>query len=144
MAQGKYSPTVGQSYKKSQKWFEDYLDEKNLKSFGVYDKEGYDSYGYDENELDREGNREDDYWYNDVLYEKVSNKWAAIPLIGSPEYLAYLKEEGVRKTTAALISENADKVPEMLKVLEQVANTFEGKTAEEKALLQSVRALLVK
>jgi len=141
MAQGKYSPTVSKSYKKNQKWFEDYLDEKSL---GMADKEGYDSYGYDENGMDREGNQEDDYWFNDVLFEKVSDKWAAIPVIGSPEYLVYLKEESVRKTTAAVISENAHKVPEMLKVLEQVATTFEGKTESEKALLESVRALLAK
>lgn len=141
MTQGKYSPTVGKSYKKNQKWFETYHDEK---SFGMTDKEGYDSYGYDEDGLDREGNQEDDYWYNDALYEQVSDKWAAIPVIGSPEYLVYLKEDGVRKTTAALISENAHKVPEMLKVLEQVATTFEGKTESEKALLESVRALLAK
>lgn len=141
MAQGKYSPTVNKSYKQNQKWFEDYLDEKSL---GMTDKEGYDSYGYDENGLDREGNQEDDYWFNDVLFEKVSDKWAAIPVIGSPEYLVYLKEESVRKTTAAVISENAHKVPEMLKVLEQVATTFEGKTESEKALLESVRAVLAK
>lgn len=141
MAQGKYSPTVSKSYKQNQKWFEDYLDEKSL---GMTDKEGYDSYGYDENGMDREGNQEDDYWFNDVLFEKVSDKWAAIPVIGSPEYLVYLKEESVRKTTAAVISENAHKVPEMLKVLEQVANTFEGKTESEKALLESVRAVLAK
>lgn len=141
MAQGKYSPSVNKSYKQNQKWFEDYLDEKSL---GMADKEGYDSYGYDENGMDREGNQEDDYWFNDVLFEKVSDKWAAIPVIGSPEYLVYLKEESVRKTTAAVISENAHKVPEMLKVLEQVANTFEGKTESEKALLESVRAVLAK
>lgn len=141
MAQGKYSPTVNKSYKQNQKWFEDYLDKKSL---GMTDKEGYDSYGYDENGMDREGNQEDDYWFNDVLFEKVSDKWAAIPVIGSPEYLVYLKEESVRKTTAAVISENAHKVPEMLKLLEQVTNTFEGKTESEKALLESVRAVLAK
>ena len=141
MAQGKYSPTVNKSYKKNQKWFDEHLEEK---SFGDYDKEGYDSYGYDQNGLDREGRQEEDYWFNDVLFEKVSDKWAAIPVIGSPEYQVYLQEEGVRKTTAAVISENAHKVPEMLKVLEQVANTFEGKTESEKALLESVRVLLAK
>jgi hypothetical protein len=50
----------------------------------------------------------------------------------------------VRKTTAAVISENAHKVPEMLKVLEQVVATFDGKTESEKALLESIRALLAK
>lgn len=141
MAQGKYSPTVNKSYRKNPKWFGEHLEEK---SFGEYDKEGYDSYGYDENGLDREGNKEEDYWYNDVLYEKKSDKWAAIPVIGSPEYLVYLKEEGVRKTTAAVISENAHKVPEMLEMLEQVATTFEGKTESEKVLLESIRVLLAK
>lgn len=141
MAQGKYSPTVSKSYRQNQKWFDEYLEEN---SFGMTDKEGYDSYGYDENGLDREGHQEEDYWFNNALYEKMSDKWAAIPVIGSPEYLVYLEEEGVRKTTAAVISENAHKVPEMLKVLEQVANTFEGKTESEKALLESVRALLAK
>lgn len=141
MAQGKYSPTVSKSYSKNKKWFDEHLEEK---SFGMTDKEGYDSYGYDEDGIDREGNQEDDYWYNDVLYEKVSDKWAAIPVIGSPEYLVYLKEEGVRKTTAALVNENAHKVPEMLKVLEQVTATFEGKTESEKALLESIRMLLAK
>lgn len=141
MAQGKYSPTVNKSYKQNQKWFEDYLDEKSL---GMTDKEGYDSYGYDENGLDREGHQEDDYWFNDVLFEKVSDKWAAIPVIGSPEHQVYLQEENVRKTTAAVITENAHKVPEMLKVLERVSNTFEGQTESEKAVLESIRVLLAK
>lgn len=67
---GKYSPTVSAAYMSDQKWFEKYSDFHNKpENWFIYDPEGYDSYGYDENEVDRAGNREDDYYRNDLEFE---------------------------------------------------------------------------
>lgn len=61
---GKYSPTVCEAYMKDQGWWDKY-------SQGVggewtqYDPEGYDSYGYDLNDVDRAGNHENDYYVDD-------------------------------------------------------------------------------
>lgn len=70
---GKYSPTVVEAYRRDQRWHEKYIAGPGV----VYDPEGYDSYGYDVNDVDRAGNNEcayysDDYdgenWaYNDAL-----------------------------------------------------------------------------
>lgn len=57
MTIGKYSPTVQSAYKTDQRWFEKYADPENR----LYDKDGYDQYGYDRNRVDRAGNTEYDY-----------------------------------------------------------------------------------
>jgi hypothetical protein len=63
MSVGKYSPTVSFSYMKDQKWFE-----KNGGDFGngvnpdsIYDNDGFDSYGYNSENIDRAGIHENDY-----------------------------------------------------------------------------------
>ena len=68
---GKYSPTVTRAYMVDQKWWAKYAyvgvtgDE-----FVQYDPEGYDSYGYDKNDVDRAGNKEFDYVRNDGDYDR--------------------------------------------------------------------------
>ena len=65
---GKYSPTVSRAYMADQKWWTKYAyagvtgDE-----FVQYDPEGYDSYGYDKDDVDRAGNHESAYYHNDAL-----------------------------------------------------------------------------
>ena len=73
---GKYSPTVAEAYRRDQDWWRKYTGENEF-TYNQYDPEGYDSYGYDVNDVDRAGNNEcaycsDDYdgenWaYNDAL-----------------------------------------------------------------------------
>ena len=60
---GKYSPTVAYSYRVDQEWWHKYSrdDEK----FTLYDPEGFDSYGYDCNDMDRAGNYEYQYYHDD-------------------------------------------------------------------------------
>jgi hypothetical protein len=63
---GKYSPTVNAAYTKDRNWFKKYSDFNNQPdAWSIYDPEGYDSYGYDENEVDRAGNQEHEYYVND-------------------------------------------------------------------------------
>ena len=68
---GKYSPTVTAAYMRDQKWWNKYAyaglsDDE----FVQYDPEGYDSYGYDKNDVDRAGNHESDYYSNDGCYDQ--------------------------------------------------------------------------
>lgn len=58
---GKYSPTVTYAYQHNQHWFKLYAGD------AIYDKDGYDSYGYDKNDVDRAGNNESDYIPNDAF-----------------------------------------------------------------------------
>lgn len=68
---GKYSPTVTAAYMRDQRWFDKIVGDNYL------DPEGYDQYGYDQNNRDRAGNDEYEYWpdnedginykYEDVL-----------------------------------------------------------------------------
>lgn len=67
--QGKYSPTVFTAYSTCQNWFNTYSCGK------IYDKDGFDSYGYDKNDIDRAGNHENDYALDDELFEYVENSW---------------------------------------------------------------------
>jgi hypothetical protein len=72
---GKYSQTVTTAYMVNQKWWDNYSG-ANLPSdkFVLYDPDGYDSYGYDVNDMDRAGNFENDYAHNDALdYESTSD-----------------------------------------------------------------------
>ena len=55
MALGKYSPTVSEAYKINEDWWDIYAPD------GLYDPEGYDTYGYNKNMIDRAGNSEDEY-----------------------------------------------------------------------------------
>lgn len=78
MAVGKYSPTVSKAYMMSRDWW------KPAEKHGQYDAAGFDSYGYNEKDIDRAGNHEDDYmsgeWIDDdhyvyALYETVLDDW---------------------------------------------------------------------
>lgn len=79
MSLGKYSPTVNYAYRKNQQWFSAYAGNKQ------YDPDGYDSYGYNAQNVDRAGYREDQYSYwgfNQVgeprgpdLYDDVAADW---------------------------------------------------------------------
>lgn len=72
---GKYSPTVTEAYMRNQDWWE------KLSSDGLYDVDGFDSYGYDFEEKDRAGNYEHDYYMSDEFgdnyrYEQALHEWS--------------------------------------------------------------------
>lgn len=75
---GKYSPTVSEAYLANQNWFKPGAD-------GIYDDEGYDSYGYNKDDVDRAGNHECDYITSHTddgddwifyLYEDTLDAWS--------------------------------------------------------------------
>ena len=67
MSIGKYSPTVSQAYQKSQNWWEQNGgNQENL----FYDKEGFDSYGYNSKGVDRAGYTEEDYMFGYIMTEE--------------------------------------------------------------------------
>jgi hypothetical protein len=80
---GKYSPTVNAAYRKDQEWFTKFAATKQVTNrdfWTQYDPEGYDSYGYDENEVDRAGNEEHVYYEDDEFgenwrYNQALNDW---------------------------------------------------------------------
>jgi hypothetical protein len=78
---GKYSPTVTAAYRKDQEWFDKYSKQAEQHDHWFqYDPEGYDSYGYDENEVDRAGNEESVYYESDEFgenwrYNDALNQW---------------------------------------------------------------------
>lgn len=61
---GKYSPTVSYAYMTDQSWWDKYAASTG-ESYPAYDPDGYDSYGYDKNDMDRAGNKEYEYYSND-------------------------------------------------------------------------------
>jgi hypothetical protein len=73
---GKYSPTVTAAYMTDQHWWSLYA--AKCKEWTQYDPEGYDSYGYDVNDVDRAGNQEHVYSdgedYN-WAYEAALDAW---------------------------------------------------------------------
>lgn len=82
---GKYSPTVTAAYMKDQEWFRKLLATQGAyeadgtrSEYGSYDVDGFDSYGYNKDDVDRAGNKEHDYYMgyedNDGNYHDVN--WA--------------------------------------------------------------------
>jgi hypothetical protein len=65
---GKYSPTVSKAYQKDQEWFRKYceLAPHGDQIYSPYDPDGYDSYGYDKNDVDRAGNAEYVYYSDNI------------------------------------------------------------------------------
>lgn len=112
MSLGKYSPTVSMWYANDQDWYEKnggycsvYDAAGNVIGYEIYDKDGYDSYGYHKDtELDRAGNSESDYLedsishYNQVgyegsvLYEDASCEWAGKPVPTCPDVTQHGKD----------------------------------------------------
>lgn len=90
---GKYSPTVCAAYMHDQSWHDKLLatqgtfdKDGNSCESGLYDVDGYDSYGYNSEDVDRAGNNEYDYCcddtdeYGDSLgfnsaYDQAVNDW---------------------------------------------------------------------
>lgn len=74
----KYSPTVSFAYRKDRDWWRKYAYAGLTgDDFVQYDPEGYDSYGYNENDVDRAGNNETDYIPNDSDHpEDDDYNWA--------------------------------------------------------------------
>lgn len=79
---GKYSPTVTAAYMADQAWHTKHRDPDEP----VYDRDGFDSYGYDKDEVDRAGNPESDYfmgWYDEydnyhddnAAYDNALESW---------------------------------------------------------------------
>lgn len=76
---GKYSPTVSAAYAYAQHWFERYAQGEQ------YDPEGFDSYGYNNDHIDRAGNHELDYAMGQTIggeyvdvnedYEQALDDW---------------------------------------------------------------------
>lgn len=105
MSVGKYSPTVSTSYAKDQNWFTknggDFGNGKNPDS--LYDDDGFDSYGYDENNVDRAGISESSYMnsysqYPDGelyyrLYEEISDDWAGRDILAERAARESAKED---------------------------------------------------
>jgi hypothetical protein len=56
MSVGKYSPTIHDIYPSEELHYLKFMQPDSE----IYDEDGYDMYGYDENELDRDGH---DRWY---------------------------------------------------------------------------------
>lgn len=76
---GKYSPTVSAAYMKDQEWWDKY-SQNTAGSWNQYDPEGYDSYGYDVNDMDRAGNYEHEYYVDDYgdenwKYSQAYREW---------------------------------------------------------------------
>lgn len=80
---GKYSPTVSRAYMHDQDWWRKYTGEDEF-TYNQYDPEGYDSYGYDKDDVDRAGNHESDYYGNDawaededynIAYDTAYDEW---------------------------------------------------------------------
>lgn len=65
---GKYSPTVTAAYMKDQDWWRKYTGEDEF-TYHQYDPEGYDSYGYNSEDMDRAGNEEYVYYEDDEFGE---------------------------------------------------------------------------
>lgn len=74
---GKYSPTVNFSYGEDQDWHQKHCLPTAEDPNPIYDRDGYDSYGYDANDRDRAGNREEDYYGDEgeELYVRVERDW---------------------------------------------------------------------
>ena len=76
---GKYSPTVSAAYQTDQHWWSLYA--ATCKEWTQYDPEGYDSYGYNEDNVDRAGNPEYVYYYSDdndggnIAYNNARDVW---------------------------------------------------------------------
>lgn len=58
---GKYSPTVNSAYSHDKNWHRKFMAADGF----MYDPEGFDSYGYNKDNIDRAGNYENDYIHND-------------------------------------------------------------------------------
>lgn len=81
---GKYSPTVSSAYMEDQNWWRNYSTSTGV-SYPTYDPEGYDSYGYNEDDIDRAGNAEYVYYSNDcphpehadynIAYDSAYDEW---------------------------------------------------------------------
>lgn len=70
---GKYSPTVNHAYYKDESWFENNC----LEEFAEFDKDGFDSFGYNKDGLDRANHYENDYNCTEV-YDDVDASWLYI------------------------------------------------------------------
>lgn len=85
---GKYSPTVSKAYMKDQDWWRKYAGTDREDVYVDRDPDGYDHYGYNDNDVDRAGNSEYIYYRNDAAlhdinteqdynleYDKVYSEW---------------------------------------------------------------------
>lgn len=74
---GKYSPTVTSAYQTDPCWWKKYAypTGQTNDNFVLYDPDGYDSYGYDKNDVDRAGNKEWDYYRNDAIDDGIDDDY---------------------------------------------------------------------
>lgn len=75
---GKYSPTVTAAYMRDQKWWYKYSGaDLPSETYVQYDPEGFDSYGYNKDDVDRAGNHEYVYMMNDAPLDSDDDyNWA--------------------------------------------------------------------
>jgi len=75
--QGKYSPTVFCAYTKDPDWQTRLSESDQDAGIFTYDVDGYDSYGYDKDDIDRAGNSEYDYSAWDVdQFNSLAYSWS--------------------------------------------------------------------
>lgn len=72
---GKYSPTVTAAYMADQEWWVKYTKALMYTLHTQYDPEGYDSYGYNKDDIDRAGNNEYEYYHNDCSMDDNDYNW---------------------------------------------------------------------
>ena len=68
---GKYSPTVSAAYMKDQSWHRKFMAADGF----LYDPEGFDSYGYNKDDVDRAGNAESAYYHNDAMDHGIDDDY---------------------------------------------------------------------
>jgi hypothetical protein len=99
---GKYSPTVSMAYFKSQSWW------KPADEMAFYDAEGFDQYGYNKDDVDRAGFKENAYYGDTDLYEDTASDWG-VAEDGTPAmYKAVIEARVVanQATMNRLLAEN--------------------------------------
>ena len=67
---GKYSPTVSRAYMMDQNWWDKFAGNNDPAVYNQFDPEGFDSYGYNKDDVDRAGNLECEYYHNDGDYDQ--------------------------------------------------------------------------
>lgn len=95
MSLAKYSPTVNSLYRKDQQWFVKNGGgfDNGINKNSEFDNDGFDQYGYNENNIDRAGFLEDHYESSIIilneqdfhypLYDKISEEWASFEIVSS-------------------------------------------------------------
>lgn len=132
MSVGKYSPTVSLSYAICKEWWElnggGFGNGKNPLS--DYDDDGYDSYGYNQKDIDRAGHNELDYMTGELiedgdgnenyvhrLYDDVSMEWSNKKIGILNNYMSIYDFKKINNSVLKFSSEILDKASKLDKQL---------------------------